>query len=321
MSGARITVVVSQRESFGHTERSLESLYATAGAPFDLIYIDAGSPAGVRHFIEDAAHRRGFRVIRRQAFITPNEMRNLALASVETDFVAFVENDLIFRDGWLRHLLACADETGADLVGPLIYIGERGFRKIHFAGVNVRVEEGAAGLRLVESHRFLGQNITPEIARQLVREPSEMLELHCMLVRRSIFGRIGPFDEGLRSMNEHLDFCMVVRQSGGVVMFEPDAVVNHLLPRQFPFDLQSLPFLFERWSTSNNVASAEHFRTKWKLAPGDPATEATYNWCNDRRLVIVRWLHPKIAAHALRKLNRILKRCYRQVANRVATQT
>ena len=320
MPDPRVTIAVLQRESFAHTQRSLERLYATAGAPFDLIYVDTGSPRSVRRLIDDEARRRGFRIIRRERFLTPNEARNLALASIDTEFVAFVDNDVIFNDGWLRRLLACADETGADLVGPLIFLDEPAFRKIHFAGGTAHIEVTESGNHLHMGHRFIDEVLSDEIAEQLRREPSELLELHCMLVRRSVFDRTGTFDEGLRSLNEHVDFCMLARTSGSVLMFEPEATACQLLPKLFPYDLQSLPFLFERWSRSNNRISVEHFRAKWQLAPGDPATEATYNWSNDRRLVMLRWLRPDIAMHGVRKVNRIVESWNRRGADRAATR-
>jgi GT2 family glycosyltransferase len=311
----RVTVAVLQRESFGHTGRSLESLYATAQAPFDLIYVDAGSPPPVQRLIEDEGRRRGFRVLRQERFLAPNEARNLALPHIQTEFVAFVDNDLIFRDAWLRRLLACADETGAEVAGPLVCIGQPPFRTIHSAGGNAHIEETESGRRFIESHRFLGRRLAA-VAQRLIREPVEMVEFHCMLVRRSVFDRLGFLDEKLRTANEHMDLCMHVRQNGGKVVFEPGAIVNHLLPAPFPFDRQSWPFFFERWRKVNNRATIEHFRAKWNLQPDDRTLDATHNWCNDRRDMIFRYLRPAILRHGLRKLRRI----FRHLAPRRAGQ-
>jgi GT2 family glycosyltransferase len=321
MPAPRVTVAVLQREAFGHTQRSLESLYATAGAPFDLIYFDIGSPPRIKHIIEDEARRRGFQIVRREGFLTPNETRNLALASIATEFIAYTDNDIIFRDGWLERLLACADETGADLVGPLLFMDEPPFRRIHSTGGDAHIEETAAGRRFHESHPFAGDYITDAIATQLVRRPSEMLELHCMLIRRAVFDRIGPFDEGIRSISEHLDLCMVARQHGATLMFEPSAVANHLLPKHLPLDLESLPFFLSRWSRRSNRASFEHYLTKWNLPPDDAASVATHNWSNDRRLIIIRSVRPKIAAHGLRKLRRVARQVYQRLMKRAAPQT
>jgi GT2 family glycosyltransferase len=318
MPAPRVAVAVLQRESFGHTKRSLENLYATAGEPFDLVYVDGGSPPRVRKIIEDEAQRRGFRIIRRDRFLMPNEARNLAVATVDAEFMAFVDNDLIFRPGWLRQLLACADETKADITFPLVFMEEPPFRRIHFAGGEARIEATASGRYLRNAHRFTGHYVTPAIAAQFIRTASQMFELHCALVRRSALERLGPFDEGVRTVNEHIDLSLLASLRGCTAMFEPAAVANHLLPKGFPFDIESVPFLLERCRPSKNHAGTQYFRAKWRLAPDDPVTEATRNWSDDRPLVIVRALHPRIAAHAMRKLSRILKRCFRKIAGRVA---
>jgi GT2 family glycosyltransferase len=303
----RVTVVVTQRESFRHTARSIESLYATAGVPFDLLYVDAGSPPRVGQMIDDAARRHGFRVLRDDRFLTPNEARNRALALVESEFVVFVDNDVVFRNAWLQRLLACADETDADLVGPLTCIGDPPFRKVHYAGGILRIEETAAGRSLREVYRFYGRSFNA-VAHELVREPTELLELHCILARRSVFERIGVFDEGLLTATEHVDLCLLVARSGGKIMFEPDAMINELLPAPFPLDRQSLPFFRQRWSSTKNRATIEHFRSKWGLQSGDWALESALDFCNDRGDVIFRYLGLDILHLGLRRLRREVRR-------------
>lgn len=299
----RVTVVVTQRETFRHTQRSLESLYATAGVPFELIYVDGGSPPRVRRAIAAAAQRYRFRVLRDERFLTPNEARNRALALVATEYVVFVDNDLVFADGWLRALLVCADETRADIAGPLVCIGNPPFRTIHYAGGTLRIEQTPAGPRFREEHRFWGRRMA-SVANELARRPTELLELHCMLVRRSVFERVGVFDEGLLTAAEHVDLCLRVARGGGTIVFEPAAVVNELLPAPFPLDPQSLPFFRQRWSRAKNEATVAHFRSKWNLAEDDRGLASTLDFCNDRRTLIFRYLRPDIVRFGLRRLRR-----------------
>jgi glycosyltransferase involved in cell wall biosynthesis len=296
----RVTVVVLQRETFAHTERSIESAYATTKVPFRLVYVDAGSPAPVRRAIAAAAARHGFAVLRRPRFLTPNEARNLALANLTTELVVFIDNDVIFAEGWLEALVACADETGAEIVGPLVCIGEPAFERVHVAGGMAHIEETAAGRAFHETHKFVDRQLA-DVAAQLVREPTEMVEFHCMLVRRSVFAHIGAFDERLRSASEHL-----VRRSGGTVFFEPGAVVNQLLPRPFPRDLRSLPFFLQRWSPRHNASTIEHFRTKWNLQRGDRALAASLDWLDERRDLMFVKFQPARVRHGLRLARRFV---------------
>ena len=139
-----MTIVMSPRERFSLTLRSTESLHSDLSVPFAFICVDGGSPPAMRNHLRAEAHRRGFQLIRTEHYLTPNEARNLGLAEVKTPFVVFVDNDLVVEPGWLEHLLRCADETGAEIVAPLICEGEPLHTTIHMAGGDARliVENG-----------------------------------------------------------------------------------------------------------------------------------------------------------------------------------
>jgi GT2 family glycosyltransferase len=306
MSAPRVTVAVTQRESFGHTKRSLDSLYATADAPFELLYVDAGSPPSIQRLIDGESRRRGFKVLRFPSIIAPNATHNLVLAAVESEFIAFVDNDVIFKPGWLRELLACADETGADFVAALTFMVHPPFTYVHFAGGDIRIEQTAARRTYRETFPFGMQRID-RIANPFVRARTGKVEFHCALARRSIFARIGPFDEAITSLCEHADTSMRVQQAGGLMMLEPAAQVSYLSPKPFPLDIQSMPFYFARWSRRSNRSSMDHFRAKWQIPPDDYLTEEAYYWATDRRWLMFRFLRLRFFLRALRKVRRIVR--------------
>ena len=255
-----VTVVMSPRERFSLTQRSIESLYDDVSVPFDFICVDGGSPASVRKYLRREALRRGFRLIPTKHYLTPNEARNLAIKQVRTRYVVFIDNDLVVAPEWLSHLLSCAEETGADIVAPITCIGEPVHARIHMAGGDARFAEENGRRVFRESHHFANRALA-EVRDQLVRGPCELAEFHCMLVRTSLFERLGPLDENLKSLCEHTDFCLTVRQQGGTVMFEPSAVVTYLAgPRLL---LSDLPFFFYRWSVEWTVDSERYFHEKW----------------------------------------------------------
>jgi glycosyltransferase involved in cell wall biosynthesis len=282
---ARVTVAITQRESFYHTFRSLDSLFASTRVPFELIYVDAGSPPWIARRLARVASERAFRYLREPRYLTPNEARNVAIRHCATEFIAFIDNDVLFREAWLERLIACADETNAAIVGPTICIGDPPFRRVHIAGGFAEVHEGDGGRRFNEVHRFVDRPYV-DVVSQLHREPVEMVEFHCMLVRRSLFDTVGFLDERLSSASEHMDLCMLARRAGERVYFEPSAVVNQLLPPPFPADLPSLPFFLRRWSPRRNVESVAHFRNKWHIDADDAALRETLEWLNLRRSLV-----------------------------------
>jgi GT2 family glycosyltransferase len=316
---SRTTVIVVPRESFAHSERSLQSLYEDPGAPFDLLYVDGGMPSPLRRTIERDARARGFRIVNAGRHVTPNRARNAGLLRATTEFTVIVDNDIIFAPKWLATMIACADETQADVVGPLICIGDPPFRRVHSAGGDASVDGPAGAKRFREIHRFIDYPLTPALRSELIREAVGLVEFHCMLVRRSIFERVGLLDEQLRSAAEHSDFCISVRAAGGRIVFEPQAAVNQLLPLPFPHDVASLPFFLSRWSEERNRASLARLCAKYAIAADDPGIRGYAGWLAERRqLMFAHFLRPLRASPLLRPLFRLRLACKHQFRSLVA---
>ncbi len=280
-----ISIVVVPRERFSLTRRSLESLYAHTPGPFSLIYVDGGAPSAVKRYLEAQSRERGFRLLRTDHYLAPNEARNLASSHVRGEYVAFVDNDLIVSPRWLHTLVRCAEETGAWAVGPLYCIGEPLHRTVHMAGGVAHIEDDGGRRRFVERHRFGGQPIEA-VASHVRREPCELLEFHCLLMRTDALHRLGPFDAGLLSLMEHIDVCLTLCRMGGPVYFEPGAVVTYLAPP--PLAWTDLPFFMARWSEHWNRATLTRFARKWDLPEDDEELERTMSWARAHRQIAIR---------------------------------
>ena len=93
------------------------------------------------------------------------------------------------------------------------------------------------------------------------RNPCDYVEFHCTLIRADALQRLGPFDEGLLSLHEHIDLGLRVRDAGGSAYFEPRSVVSYVPPP--PYDSHDFPFFMMRWSDAWNRATVERFKEKW----------------------------------------------------------
>ena len=279
-----VTIIVVPRERFGTARRSLDTLYRETETPFRLIYVDAGSPRGLSTHLAAEARRLGFDLIRSERYLSPNQARNLGLSRAVGRYVVFVDNDLLVTRGWLSALVSCAEETGADLVGPLYGIGEPEKGRIHMAGGTARIE-GADGSRtLREEHRFAGR-LLREVEPELRRERTELVEFHCLLARLEMLRSLGPLDEELLSTTEHLDLCLAVREREGAVWLEPAARVSYVPPP--PLLRGDRTYFRLRWSERWTRRSFERFRTKWRLAPDDPYFPEHLRWLRSHRRLLV----------------------------------
>ncbi len=278
----RVTIVIGARESFVHSKRSLESLYATTRVPFKLLYMDAGSPFWTKAYLQREAMRKGFRLIRSAQFLAPNEIKNRALPYVDTEFVVFADNDVLFAENWLEALLACADEEDAAVVVPLTTIGDKPFRVIHSSGGFGGIEETPAGRSYTGHQRHVNLPVS-QVAHTLRREPVTNVEFHCFLGRTSVLRSLPPFDEALTTTLELDDFGLTATHAGTKMFFEPKALVNQFLPLPLPRGFGDAPFLLQRWNREKSVASVTHFARKWNLRTDNEVLSMKLYWTGYRR--------------------------------------
>ncbi|MCB8933258.1 MAG: glycosyltransferase [Fimbriimonadaceae bacterium] len=276
----RVTVAIVPRERFSFTRQSLESVLSNTTFPHKLVYVDGGSPPEVRDYLRAQSAAQHFELIRTEHFLSPNEARNLAAARLETEFVAFVDNDVTVDPGWLEKLVACADETGAWIVGPLYMIGPPGTDVIHMAGGDLEIQEVDGRRVFHEAHRLANQRLGDH-AGALRREAVDMVEFHTMLVRSSALKALGPLDEELLSAAEHADLCMLAQKQGGSVYLEPSAKVTYSPAR--PESRADFAYHLLRWSPEWNDRSLDRFAEKWNVER-HPGLKGQARWLRRHRL-------------------------------------
>ena len=275
-----VTIVVPPRDRFSRARLSLESVYKNTTYPFELVYVDGNSPPHVSKYLEQEAKRRHFSLIRKDRFLSPNEARNLGLSDVKTKYVAFVDNDVEVAPGWLTNLVGCAEETGAWAVAPVVFEGPLDKQVIHIFGGRAEFSGDGGKRQFHEDHLFNGR-LLHEAQSEMRRTETGFAEFHCVLVRRDIFDELGPCDEAYRSLQEHLDLSLLIRQAGGTVYAEPQAHVA--FPYGTLLDRYDIEYARLRWSDDWNRRSTQHFVEKWKIDPESPWVAASIGWGNSHR--------------------------------------
>lgn len=305
-NGPKVTIVVGPRERFSHTQASLESVYRHTRYPFDLVYVDVCTPPVIQTYLEAQAQAKGFQLIRMDYYISPNQARNVGLRQVlkaaQSQYVVFLENDVVVEPGWLTQLVACAEDTGAEVVGPLTCIGQPEHGVIHNAGgatyiLNDVKPDGRVKRRLRQEAYLTGKAIA-QVQDQIHRVQCDYVEFHCLMARTDLFGKIGLLDEGMLATREHIDFCLSVTEVGGKIYCEREAIVTtdtvgiaqnkkgleelfgtNPLPDFKPYDL---PYFMVRWCNAWDRASLDHLRQKWNLAE-DSYFKKRYRIIGNRR--------------------------------------
>jgi GT2 family glycosyltransferase len=307
---AAVSIVVVPRERFSCAQASLASLYQTTATPFELIYVEAGAPTYLRRHLDQQAAARGFTLLRHDELLGSNRARNLGLARAGGRYVVFIDNDVVFRPGWLEQLLRCAEETGADVVNPLHFIGELEQQIIHFAGSAFELEARGPLQAMREQHRHVNTHY-PAVREQLQRTRSDIAEFHCILIRRELLERMGGFDDGMLNLAEHLDFSLAVRALGGSIWLEPAAQVSYLATRESV--LSDVSGFIQRWNEDWTQRTLQHFVRKWRLDPDcETVREQSGFAANHRTTVGIPFLGPGAPAATAQRPAQTHLQLYRQ---------
>lgn len=303
------TIVISPRERFDVAVRSLESVIAYTNVPHRLLYVLAGGTRAERRRIESLCGRPGYGVVPVPSATTPNEARNEGLRRVDTELVAFLDNDVVVSPGWLEALEGRLRADEAVAATPLLFQGDAERGEIHLAGGFISLEGEHPNRTFRDEHRLQGRHVD-EVVAELVPSDCDFVEFHCCLVRTDAVRAIGGCDEGLRNTREHIDLSWALAAAGGRLVFEPAARVAYHTPRAIRAR-DSLYFL-RRWSDGRTRASLEHFTEKWGIDPAYVQKHST----RFRRDVVLRpwarrlggWAGPRGEGAVLRVLRGVERR-------------
>ena len=208
------TICIVPRERHSCAVDSLINVIENTEPPYRLVYVDAHSPTEIAKELETLCRDNGFSYLRKDHYLSPNKARNIALDTIDTKYVAFIDNDLFVQPRWLQSLIECANETNTWAVGPVVLEGSAALPAIHMAG-GIFIEEEYEGFsRVRQKHRHMYETLA-SVKESLRREPVGSFEFHCVLVRTGLFGKRCYLDEGFVDHQEHLDLAREIRLAGG----------------------------------------------------------------------------------------------------------
>src|SRR5947207_928307 len=143
-SRPQVTVVITCRERYQLTEVMIEELVRNTHMPARLLYMDTGDPDWLRSRIADRSKEWSLEVIRFDESLWPTQARRRVVDLIDTKYAVFIDNDVLVRPGWLEQLYACAEQTGAGIVGArCLWWADAQSDTIHMAGGELVLERGA----------------------------------------------------------------------------------------------------------------------------------------------------------------------------------
>ncbi|NNC87734.1 MAG: glycosyltransferase [Akkermansiaceae bacterium] len=238
-----VSVLCIARHGFATTRVNLESLYEKTGTRFLVIYVDINSPPAARHYLEEcAASREHFFHLRVDEFVSRQTARLLVLDMIPTRYTVFLDNNMLFSEGWLEALLRTAEAEEAAVVSPLIVM-QGG--NVHFSGSRLsKTRKGK--VRRMQTTREAPMSAPLESCRPEQQE-IDFGESHCCLVETECFrGKAAElFLEDMHNAHSMaIPTHLLKHRDGHRMLITPESVVS-ILPIARGYDF---PWLFESYN-------------------------------------------------------------------------
>ncbi len=184
-------------------------------------------------------------------------MNNFGAKAARGEILAFLNNDLkVIHADWLTELVRFANQQNTGAVGAKLYYPDG---SLQHGGVILGIGQvegyshGVAG----HSHKGFPQFAYGFIGRTIVNQCFSAVTAACLLTRKSIFEKVGGFDEAkLAVAFNDIDLCLRIGELGLRITWTPFSQLYHFesasrgsdqTPQNFPRFQRECDYMMQRW--------------------------------------------------------------------------
>lgn len=211
-----VSVVIVTRNRPEMVRQCLVGLRQQTYSPFEIIIVDGSSTSQTEQVARQHPEARYIFLPDGKDKMT--QARNLGVEAARGVIIAFLDDDSIAREGWLTHLVNSYDSP---------FVGGVGGRVVDRMEMEHQTDQDVVGKVFSD-----GQTID-NFAREL-NDPIEVDRFKgCnMSFRKPVLHEVGLFDNYYGTNWDDVDICLRVKKAGYRLVYNSDAVVDHLLAPQ-----------------------------------------------------------------------------------------
>ncbi len=256
-----LTIGFVPGERFSLAAKALRQIIKNTHVSFELIIVDANIPEPYRTEIRaEVAGRNNVKTIESEAYLLPNEARNLVIKEAETEYICLIENDVLVEDRWLTHLLTALRAWPAQAAIPVVGFGRE----------DLIVNQYSDHLHVIEKVETAnGAQLTISPLRDLSKSAiggrrAQVTLVHdrCILFRQDAVEQLGWFDEDL-SWCTDLALSLKLYEHEMTAVLEPRCLVTHV--PAYPPQAEELAYYNFRWHMGRAEASCRHIEKGRRL--------------------------------------------------------
>jgi GT2 family glycosyltransferase len=234
----KVNIIIPTKNSLSLIKNCLNSLRKHTSYPnYEIVIIDNQSDdKSFLKYIQQEQSKGLFKIIKYDKAYNHSEMNNMAVKSVDSDLVVFMNNDVeIISDNWLEQLVATIniiDESIASIGCLLLYADG----KVQHGGIVLGLN-GVAG----HAHKFLDKQSSGYFGRLHCLQEITGVTAALSLVRKKAFEDVGGFnsDRYPTSFND-VDLSIRLSKKGYRCLYNPMVQAIHHESKTRPITAEEL---------------------------------------------------------------------------------
>ena len=258
-----VTIIIPNKDHKKELKTCVDSLFEkTSYQNFEILIIENNSTGKeiFAYYKELEAAHENVRVLIWEKEFNYSAINNFGAEHARGEYLLLLNNDIeVKTENWMEEMLSYCQREDVGIVGAkLLFPNE----KIQHAGVILGM--GPSGTAGHLFYNFPGDQFVYAGRSQTTQDLSAVTAA-CMMVKKELYQKVGGMDEAFQVAFNDIDFCLRVRETGKLVVFQAYAELYHH---------ESLTRGYET-SQKNKKRFKEEiklFKTRWKdlLEAGDP---------------------------------------------------
>lgn len=258
-----VTIIIPNKDHKKELKTCVDSLFEkTSYQNFEILIIENNSTGKeiFAYYKELEAAHENVRVLTWEKQFNYSAINNFGAEHARGEYLLLLNNDIeVKTENWMEEMLCYCQREDVGIVGAkLLFPNE----KIQHAGVILGM--GPSGTAGHLFYNFPGDQFVYAGRSQTTQDLSAVTAA-CMMVKKELYQKVGGMDEAFQVAFNDIDFCLRVRETGKLVVFQAYAELYHH---------ESLTRGYET-SQKNKKRFKEEiklFKTRWKdiLEAGDP---------------------------------------------------
>lgn len=258
----KISIVIPNKDHVEDLKRCISSIEEKSTYDnYEIVVVENNSETKeIKDYYELLKDDPRVKVVTYTGSFNYSAINNFGVKETTGEYILLLNNDTqVITVNWMEEMLMYAQREDVGAVGAKLYYGDK---TIQHAGVVIGLgAHRTAGHTHYKQHR---ENLG-YMGRLCYAQDVTAVTGACLLVKKSLFEKVGGLDESFAISLNDVDFCLKLRKLGLLNVFTPFAELYHFESISRGLDDQG-----EKAERYNRESA--HFRDKWKkeLQQGDP---------------------------------------------------